>query len=132
MDFVYSNSTCGLITGAIRNDYKFKSTKSCKPDLTIYAVVPRRGLGFGERTSRTISIETGMQNSALAVVLARSIGAPSIASLPGAISATVHSCLGSILAAYWRGVDNRNGEVEEENNLSQVKESPDDYPELLI
>lgn len=94
--------------------------------------VPRRGLGFGERTSRTISIETGMQNSALAVVLARSIGAPSIASLPGAISATVHSCLGSILAAYWRGVDNRNGEVEGENNLSQVKESPDDYPELLI
>jgi len=71
-------------------------------------LVPRRGLGFGERTSRTISIETGMQNSALAVVLARSIGAPSIASLPGALSATAHSCMGSILAAYWRGVDKRD------------------------
>jgi len=70
-------------------------------------LVPRRFFGFGEVTSRTISIETGMQNSALAVVLARSIGAPSIASLPGALSATAHSCMGSILAAYWRGADKR-------------------------
>lgn len=54
-----------------------------------------------EQTSRTISIETGMQNSALAVVLARSMGASPLAGLPGALSATMHSCLGSILAAYW-------------------------------
>lgn len=60
-----------------------------------------------ERTSRTVSIETGMQNSALAVVLARSIGADPLASLPGTLSATVHSCLGSILAAYWRFKDGR-------------------------
>ena len=60
-----------------------------------------------ERTSRTISIETGMQNSALAVVLARSIGANHLASLPGALSATTHSCLGSLLAAFWRFKDQR-------------------------
>jgi len=64
-------------------------------------LIPRLGLGFSEITSRTISIETGMQNSALAVVLARSIGAPAVASLPGALSATAHSCLGSMLAGYW-------------------------------
>lgn len=52
-------------------------------------------------TARTISIETGMQNSALAVVLAQSIGAPPLAALPGAISALLHSCMGSILASYW-------------------------------
>eukprot|EP00547_Thalassionema_nitzschioides_P007155 CAMPEP_0194219636 /NCGR_PEP_ID=MMETSP0156-20130528/26437_1 /TAXON_ID=33649 /ORGANISM="Thalassionema nitzschioides, Strain L26-B" /LENGTH=407 /DNA_ID=CAMNT_0038949387 /DNA_START=32 /DNA_END=1255 /DNA_ORIENTATION=- len=52
-------------------------------------------------TARTISIETGMQNSALAVVLAQSIGAPPLAALPGAISALMHSCMGSILASYW-------------------------------
>ena len=68
--------------------------------------IPRWGLGFSEMTSRTISIETGMQNSALAVVLARSIGAPAVASLPGALSATVHSCLGSILAGYWHSRQN--------------------------
>ena len=76
-------------------------------------LVPRKVFNFRERTSRTISIETGMQNSALAVVLARSIGAPSIASLPGALSATAHSCMGSILAAFWRGADKRGSKSAE-------------------
>jgi BASS family bile acid:Na+ symporter len=97
-------------------------------------LVPRWGLRFSERTSRTISIETGMQNSALAVVLARSIGAPSVASLPGALSATVHSCLGSMLAAYWRGVDSRPPKKSGEGGALPPPrdESPDDYPELVI
>jgi bile acid:Na+ symporter, BASS family len=64
-------------------------------------IIPRYVFQRGETTSRTISIETGMQNSALAVVLARSMGASPLASLPGALSATMHSCLGSVLAAYW-------------------------------
>jgi len=71
--------------------------------------------GLSERVSRTISIETGMQNSALAVVLARSVvgsdptlaSLASLACLPGAFSATVHSCLGSALAVYWRWADRR-------------------------
>ena len=54
------------------------------------------------KSYKTISIEVSMQNSALAVVLATSIGAGPIASLPGALSATTHSCLGSLLAAVWR------------------------------
>jgi BASS family bile acid:Na+ symporter len=65
-------------------------------------LIPKFGFGRSEKSARTISIEVGMQNSALAVVLARSIGAHPLASLPGALSATVHSCLGSGLAAYWR------------------------------
>ena len=64
--------------------------------------LPRWGARANERTARTISIEVGMQNSALAVVLAKSMGAPLVAGLPGALSATAHSCLGSILAAVWR------------------------------
>ena len=75
-------------------------------------LVPRRVFGFSERTARTISIETGMQNSALAVVLAKSIGADPISYLPGALSATAHSCLGSGLAAYWRLSDSRGREKE--------------------
>jgi BASS family bile acid:Na+ symporter len=60
-------------------------------------------LSTPEKGARTISIEVGMQNSALAVVLARSIpGVHPAASLPGALSATAHSCLGSMLAAFWR------------------------------
>lgn len=65
-------------------------------------VVPRVVFGQDRKTSRTISIETGMQNSALAILLARSIGAGSAGCLPGAISATFHSCLGSVLAAFFR------------------------------
>jgi len=72
-------------------------------------LVPKHVFGFPERTARTISIETGMQNSALAVVLAKSIGADPIAYLPGALSATAHSCLGSGLAAFWRVLDSRKG-----------------------
>ena len=81
----------------------------------IAAVVATHVIGFGagycfakilgkysESTARPISIETGMQNSALAVVLAHSMGAPAMAALPGAISALTHSCLGSLLAAVWR------------------------------
>ena len=59
-------------------------------------------LGFGERVARTVSIETGMQNSALAVVLAGAAGLPPAAKLPGAISATIHSIMGSVLARRWR------------------------------
>jgi len=69
--------------------------------------------GLSEKVSRTICIETGMQNSALAVVLARSVigndpalaSIVSLACLPGAFSATVHSCLGSALAVFWRWQD---------------------------
>lgn len=79
-------------------------------------VVPKKFFGFTERTARTISIETGMQNSALAVVLAKSIGADPLSYLPGALSATVHSCLGSGLAAFWRVWDGRKlKEVDEES-----------------
>jgi BASS family bile acid:Na+ symporter len=69
--------------------------------------VPKKVFGLPERTARTISIETGMQNSALAVVLAKSIGADPLSYLPGALSATAHSCIGSGLAAFWRWMDSR-------------------------
>jgi BASS family bile acid:Na+ symporter len=65
-------------------------------------ILPRWLAGASVRTARTVSIEVGMQNSALAVVLAQSMGASPLASLPGALSATAHSCLGSLLAAVWR------------------------------
>jgi BASS family bile acid:Na+ symporter len=68
-----------------------------------------RVLGFPVITARTISIETGMQNSGLGVVLAQQhFAAEPLTAVPGAISALVHSVLGSILAAWWR---QRRGEA---------------------
>jgi len=59
--------------------------------------------GVGPAAQRTISIEVGMQNSGLAVVLARTGGfANPLTALPGAISAVVHCLLGSALAGLWR------------------------------
>lgn len=52
--------------------------------------------------SRTISIEVGMQNSGLGVVLARKHFVDPLTAVPCAISATFHSVIGSILAGIWR------------------------------
>jgi len=59
-------------------------------------------LGERLRVRRTVSIEVGMQNSGLAVVLARAAFANPVTALPGAISAVIHALLGACLAVYWR------------------------------
>lgn len=58
-------------------------------------------LGHNVTTSRTISIEVGMQNSGLGAVLARQHFSIQAAA-PCAISSVFHSLIGSLLAAIWR------------------------------
>lgn len=68
------------------------------------------GLGYivarlcrlSEESSRTISIEVGMQNSGLGTVLATKHFPGSLAPAPCAISAVYHSLIGSVLAGVWR------------------------------
>ena len=62
-----------------------------------------RIFGYDELVRRTVSIEVGMQNSGLATVLAtKHFAANPLTAVPCAISATVHSVVGSVLAAWWR------------------------------
>jgi BASS family bile acid:Na+ symporter len=62
-----------------------------------------RLLKLPELSCRTISIEVGMQNSGLGAVLARATFPQlALAPVPSAISASFHSIIGSILAAWWR------------------------------
>ena len=62
-----------------------------------------RLLGYEVLVRRTISIEVGMQNSGLGVVLAqRNFPGLPAAPTPCAISATFHSVIGSLLAGLWR------------------------------
>jgi BASS family bile acid:Na+ symporter len=62
-----------------------------------------RLLRCDELTSRTISVEVGMQNSGLGAALARAhFSSLPLAALPCAISATFHSVIGSVLAGAWR------------------------------
>jgi BASS family bile acid:Na+ symporter len=61
-----------------------------------------RALRADVRTARTISIEVGMQNSGLGVVLARQNFADPLVAIPSAISSLFHSLIASLLAAVWR------------------------------
>ena len=60
-----------------------------------------RLLHFDVRTSRTLSIEVGMQNSGLGVALAIQHFSAA-AAIPGAIFSVWHNLSGSILAGIWR------------------------------
>ncbi len=55
-----------------------------------------------EVAARTVSIEVGMQNSGLGVVLAQQNFVSPLVAIPSAISAVFHSLVGSLVAAYWR------------------------------
>ncbi|MCF7689327.1 MAG: bile acid:sodium symporter family protein [Cephaloticoccus sp.] len=57
--------------------------------------------------ARTISIEVGMQNSGLGVVLARQHFADPLTAVPCAISSVFHSVIGSVLAGWWRLKDRK-------------------------
>jgi BASS family bile acid:Na+ symporter len=66
-----------------------------------------RWLGYDPVVCRTVSIEVGMQNSGLGVVLARrhftdAATGISLAAVPCAISSVFHSVIGSVLAGVWR------------------------------
>ncbi|XP_076947452.1 putative sodium/metabolite cotransporter BASS2, chloroplastic [Bidens hawaiensis] len=61
--------------------------------------------GFKEPQRRAVSIEVGMQNSSLGVVLAASHFSSGMVALPPAVSAVIMNIMGSTLAFFWRGVD---------------------------
>jgi BASS family bile acid:Na+ symporter len=68
----------------------------------IFGYVFSKLLSKDEIASRTISIEVGMQNSGLGVVLARANFANPLVATPSAISSLFHSLIASLLAAIWR------------------------------
>lgn len=61
-----------------------------------------------EIVARTISIEVGMQNSGLGVVLARNNFTSPLVAIPSAISSVFHSIIGSALASFWRRLAQRS------------------------
>lgn len=68
-----------------------------------------RVFGYDKAICRTVSIEVGMQNSGLGVVLARKHFADPATAVPCAISATFHSVIGSIFAGVWRARSSKIG-----------------------
>lgn len=68
--------------------------------------------GLPEKAARTNSIEVGMQNSALGAVLAAMHFQDPLTAVPCALSACLHSLMGSALAAFWRSNDNTAEKAE--------------------
>ncbi|EPS66417.1 hypothetical protein M569_08357, partial [Genlisea aurea] len=67
-----------------------------------FGYVVSRVLGIDVSSSRTISIEVGMQNSVLGVVLATQHFGNPLTAVPCAVSSVCHSIIGSALAGIWR------------------------------
>jgi bile acid:Na+ symporter, BASS family len=62
-----------------------------------------RVAGLPMRDAQAVSVETGMQNSGLAAVLARThFAANPLTAVPAALSSVTHSLIGSLLAGVWR------------------------------
>ncbi|KAL2536975.1 putative sodium/metabolite cotransporter BASS1 [Forsythia ovata] len=74
--------------------------------------------GFKEPQRRAISIEVGMQNSSLGVVLATSHFTSSMVALPAAMSAVIMNIMGSSLGFFWRFID----PTDPKDNLKVAKE----------
>lgn len=69
-----------------------------------FGYVLSRLLGIDTSSSRTVSIEVGMQNSVLGVVLASKHFGNPLTAVPCAVSSICHSVYGSILAGIWRSM----------------------------
>ncbi|OMO74693.1 Bile acid:sodium symporter [Corchorus capsularis] len=67
-----------------------------------FGYILSRVLGLDVASSRTVSIEVGMQNSVLGVVLASQHFQNPLTAVPCAVSSVCHSIFGSILAGIWR------------------------------
>lgn len=73
----------------------------------VLGYVAARLFGYDKLIARTVSIEVGMQNSGLGVVLARRHFADPLTAVPCAISSVFHSVIGSVLAGWWRVRDRK-------------------------
>ena len=74
-----------------------------------------RLFGFDESTCRTMSLEVGMQNSALAATLGNTYFS-ALSALPAAVFSVWHNISGSLLAGYWQGKPVKN--KQKANNQS--------------
>ncbi|MEO2192071.1 MAG: bile acid:sodium symporter family protein [bacterium] len=66
-------------------------------------LLPKAAFGMDEKTSRTVSIETGMQSAALAYGLSvKHFASDALVSVPASVSIVIMVWMGAALAAFWR------------------------------
>ncbi|KAK4439085.1 putative sodium/metabolite cotransporter BASS1, chloroplastic [Sesamum alatum] len=83
-----------------------------------------RMLGIDVSSSRTISIEVGMQNSVLGVVLATQHFGDPLTAVPCAVSSVCHSIFGSALAGIWRrSIPSKTEDLHLEQNKAENEDN---------
>jgi BASS family bile acid:Na+ symporter len=98
---------CASPIGQVAAVLKTQGAQLILPVLALHAAAFAIGywisrLSFGESTSRTISIECGMQSSALGFLLAQKHFTNPLVAVPSAVSVVCMALGGSALAVYWR------------------------------
>jgi len=100
---------CGAPVAQIADILKAQGLPLLLPVALLHAVAFALGywlpkaLKFDEKTSRTVSIETGMQSAALGFLLAQKHFADPLVAVPSAVSVVFMAVGGSALAVFWRG-----------------------------
>ncbi|KAK2357745.1 Sodium/pyruvate cotransporter bass2, chloroplastic [Trifolium repens] len=98
---------CASPIGQVAEVLKTQGAQLILPVLALHAAAFALGywisrFSFGESTSRTISIECGMQSSALGFLLAQKHFTNPLVAVPSAVSVVCMALGGSALAVYWR------------------------------
>ncbi|XP_010254250.1 PREDICTED: sodium/pyruvate cotransporter BASS2, chloroplastic-like isoform X3 [Nelumbo nucifera] len=98
---------CASPIGQVSNVLKSQGAQLIVPVAILHAVAFALGywvskMSFGESTSRTISIECGMQSSALGFLLAQKHFTNPLVAVPSAVSVVCMALGGSALAVFWR------------------------------
>ncbi|XP_061345259.1 sodium/pyruvate cotransporter BASS2, chloroplastic [Gastrolobium bilobum] len=98
---------CASPIGQVSDVLKTQGAQLILPVVFLHAAAFAIGywiskLSFGESTSRTISIECGMQSSALGFLLAQKHFTNPLVAVPSAVSVVCMALGGSALAVYWR------------------------------
>ncbi|XWS26920.1 hypothetical protein CRYUN_Cryun26dG0071600 [Craigia yunnanensis] len=98
---------CASPIGQVSEVLKVQGAQLILPVALLHAAAFALGywiskISFGESTSRTISIECGMQSSALGFLLAQKHFTNPLVAVPSAVSVVCMALGGSALAVYWR------------------------------
>ncbi|KAL3745056.1 hypothetical protein ACJRO7_014204 [Eucalyptus globulus] len=98
---------CASPIGQVADVLKTQGAQLLLPVALLHAIAFAIGywisrFSFGESTSRTISIECGMQSSALGFLLAQKHFTNPLVAVPSAVSVVCMALGGSALAVFWR------------------------------
>ncbi|CAO2841435.1 unnamed protein product [Amaranthus hypochondriacus] len=98
---------CASPIGQVSEVLKAQGAQLILPVMALHAAAFAIGyfmsrVSFGESTSRTVSIECGMQSSALGFLLAQKHFTNPLVAVPSAVSVVCMALGGSALAVYWR------------------------------